>query len=161
MKARPPKLLFYFYLIITFIMLIFMFEAYSTLITISEVQPLPRRNSITYFLSKYNDTVGGFKFIVETRSVRLQPTGEYVNSAVITLYWSVEAPEGQDGRNFTISVNLYDDEGRSLTSGSITVCLPKGTNSGSHTITLSNTSIDDVAKVETSISDYRHWCKIR
>jgi len=158
MKGRPLNLSLLFFLIITFIMLIFMFEAYSTLITISEVQPLPRRNSITYFLSKYTGRVGQFNFTVETRTVELLPAGDYVNSAVITLYWIIEAPPGRNGRNFIISVRLYDDEGRSLTSGSVTVCLPKGTNSGSHTITLSSTSIDDVAKVETSIRDSEHWC---
>lgn len=158
MRSRSLKFSFYFFLIVIFIILFSVLEAYSTLITISEVQPLPRRNSITYFLSKYTGSVGQFNFLVETRIVELQPTGDHVNSAVITLYWSVEAPPGQNGRNFIISVRLYDDEGRSLTSGSVTVCLLKSTNSGSYTITLSNTNIDDVAKVETSIIDDRRWC---
>ncbi len=158
MKGRLPNFLFLFFLIITFFILFSILEAYSTLITISEVEPLPGRSSITYLLSKYTGSHGRFNFMVETRSVRLQPTGAYVNSAVITLYWSVESPPGQNGRNFIISVRLYDDEGRSLTSGSVTVCLLKSTNSGSYTITLSNTNIDDVAKVETSIRDDGHWC---
>jgi hypothetical protein len=159
MKGRPLKLPFLFFLIITFIILFSILEAYSTLITISEVEPLPRRDSTTYFLSKYTGRVGRFNFTVETRSVELQPIGDYVNSAVITLYWTVEAPTGQDGRYFTISVSLYDDNGVSLTSGSVTVCLLKGTNSGSYTIPLSSTNIDDVASVETSITD-KGWCKI-
>jgi len=160
MRGRPPKILFLFFLIITFFILFTILEAYSTLITISEVQPLPRRDGITYFLSKYTGSVGQFDFMVETRSIRLQPTGEYVNSAVITLYWIIEAPPGQDGRYFTISVSLYDDNGVSLTSGFVVECLLKGINSRSYTITLSNTNIDKVAEVETSISDSGGWCKI-
>jgi hypothetical protein len=159
MKGRPLKLPFLFFLIIIFIILFSILEAYSTLITISEVEPLPRRDSTTYFLSKYTGSQGQFNFMVETRSVELQPTGDYVNSAVITLYWNVDAPPGQDGREFTISVSLYDDNGGSLTSGSVTVCLRRGTNSGSYTIPLSSANIDDVASVGTSITD-QGWCKI-
>jgi hypothetical protein len=158
MKGRPLKLPFLFFLIIIFIILFSILEAYSTLITISEVEPLPRRDSTRYFLSKYTDSHGQFNFVVETRSVELQPTGEQVNSAVITLYWTVEAPEGRAGRKFTISVSLNDDNGVSLASGSVTVCLLKGTNSGSYPITLSSTNIDNVASVGTSISDEGHWC---
>jgi len=159
MKGRPLNLSLLFFLIITFIILFSVLEAYSTLITISEVEPLPGRDSITYFLSKYTGNVGQFNFMVETRSVGLLITGDDVYSAVITLYWSVEAPGGQDGRYFTISVSLYDDNRESLTSGSVTLCLRKGTHSESYTIALSNTNIDKVAEVETSIIDSGRWCK--
>jgi hypothetical protein len=159
MKGRPLKLPFLFFLIIIFIILFSILEAYSTLITISEVEPLPRRDSTTYFLSKYTGSQGAFNFTVETRSVELQPTGEQVNSAVIGLYWTVQVPPGQDGREFTISVSLYDDKGEILTSNFVRVCLLEGTNSRSYAIPLSSTNIDDVASVGTSITD-KGWCKI-
>ena len=84
MKGRPLKLPFLFFLIITFIILFSILEAYSTLITISEVEPLPRRGSIQYFYSK----VGDPSMFAEIRKIELKSNNQngLINSVEVTWY---------------------------------------------------------------------------
>jgi len=144
MMQRHLKLSFYFFLIITFIMLIFMFEAYSTLITISEVQPLPRRGSIQYNLEKQ----GSLFLYTEVRSITLTPYGDDVVSATVQWYRRLRPPRW--GYYVTVSVTLIDDGGNTISSGSQIFCLGgSGLRSDSVPLT-SRVNIDIMAIVRAS-----------
>jgi len=144
MRGRPPKLLFIFFLIITFIILFTILEAYSTLITISEVQPLPRRGSIQYNLEKQ----GSLFLYTEVRSITLTLYGDDVVSATVQWYRRLRPPRW--GYNVTVSVTLIDDGGSTISSGSQTFCLEGiGLRSDSVPLT-SRVNIDIIAIVRAS-----------
>ena len=143
MKGRPLKLPFLFFLIIIFIILFSILEAYSTLITISEVEPLPRRGSIQYNFGKQ-----GFPpQYTEVRSITLTLTGNDVVS--VDVQWYRRFPP-RWGYYVTISVSLMDDGGNTISSGSIGPFCFIGGGLRIDRVPVNGVNIDDIAAVRAS-----------
>lgn len=139
-------LLFIFCLLILGIVIFLCLEAYSVYIVLleSSIQPLPLRESVRYVFSK----TGTASRWVEVRSMELSTSGEIVTSVYVTWYRRFPPPEGY---YITIRVELRDDSGYMISSGSVT-----GYYSGSGTVRsfidlYPDVEIDKVAFVETSI----------
>jgi hypothetical protein len=143
MKGRPLKLPFLFFLIITFIILFSILEAYSTLITISEVEPLPRRGSIQYNFGKQGSP---FRY-TEVRSITLTLTGNDVVSVDVQWYRRFRTSWGY---NVTISVSLMDDGGNTISSGSIGPFCFIGGGLSIDRVPVNPVNIDDIAAVRAS-----------
>ena len=140
---RHLKLSFIFFLIITCLILFTILEAYSTLITISEVQPLPRRGNIQYNLEKQ-----GLPYLyTEVRSITLTLSGNDVDSA--TVQWYRRLRPLIRYYYVTVSVTLIDDGGNTISSGSQTFCL-RGWDLRSDSVPLTRVNIDEVAVVRAS-----------
>ena len=146
MKARLRKPLLYFFIIITVFIIISVYEAYSVYITISEVEPLPRRGSIQYSLSK----TGSQYLYVEVRSVSLNLINSYstVDSATVNFYFYNRFLLGY---YVDVSVVLRDDDGNPISQNSVTLCL-RLSREYTVSIDLPNISVDSFASVDASAS---------
>lgn len=149
MRGRPHLTPLTIFLIASVSLLIFLsaYEAYSVRIQLPEsaVDPLLRRESISYFFSKEMREDPPPLSFAEVRSVRLYTVGATVTSAEITFH---VASHPKRGSYITYSVILKSDDGSTISSGSGAECFTKKLTVTKHLDLSPDVSVDDVARVE-------------
>lgn len=148
--AGPRTSIFFIFLLAFSLILTAVFDAYSVYISLQEtsIQPLPRRQSMTYFLSKVYPSPSA-SWYAEVRGVALSTSGGAVISAQVT--WYRRFPRWF-GWFVTIRVEVVDDLGSTISSGWTVPQCYTGVDTRMDSIDLSpDVSIDEVAGVEASI----------
>ena len=146
-KNLPTYILLISFLLVLFISLMIVFEAYSVHIVLQEssIQPLPLRESIQYIFSKQ----GGADMYVEVRSIALNIIDETVTSVEVGWYRKLR---GQFSYEITITVVVRDDSGNQISSGYVKQCY-EGDTLGKTIIYLSPAvEIGSIAVVDVSAS---------